>query len=186
MIVVTALNILLYLETGQRDIRIGTLVANRGRKESESVIGHFLNTVILRAHIIPEITIKELLAQVRETILVAHAHQELPFEQLATVLEKENQIERNTLFQVLLSYQTHSSETHQIDGLSFAPFDLREAREAQEMSATAFDLIFNLRESSTKLTGAVNYKMSVCDSSVGVTLAEGLVKVLIGMRLQLV
>ncbi len=186
MIVVTALNILLYLETGQRDIRIGTLVANRGRKESESVIGHFLNTVILRAHIIPEITVKELLAQVRKTILVAHAHQELPFEQLATVLEKENQIERNTLFQVLLSYQTHSSKTHQIDGLSFAPFDLREAREAQEMSATAFDLIFNLRESSTKLTGAVNYKMSVCDSSVGVTLAEGLVKVLIGMTLQLV
>lgn len=35
---ITALKILLHLDTGQRDIRIGTLVAGRYSKESEDII----------------------------------------------------------------------------------------------------------------------------------------------------
>jgi amino acid adenylation domain-containing protein len=186
MVVVTALSTVLYLSTGRPDIRIGTLVANRGRRETESVIGHFINTVILRIQVSPEITLKDLLGQVREIVLTAHVHQELSFERLARTLEEERLVKSRSFFQVLLSYQMSSFEPLQIHGLNFAPFDLQLSKTGMELTPTAFDLIFNLRESSTKLTGAVNYKTSVCDSSVAFTLAEGLVKVLIGMILHLV
>ena len=42
MVVLTALSIVLYRYAGQHDVRIGTLVANRGRRETENTIGHFL------------------------------------------------------------------------------------------------------------------------------------------------
>ena len=80
MIVVGALSVAIYQATAQQDLRIGTLVANRGRKESEQCIGHLLNTIILRMQISPSQTIGDLLAHVRKVTLAAYAHQSIPFE----------------------------------------------------------------------------------------------------------
>ena len=60
MVLLTALNVLLYRYAHQQDIRIGILVADRGRREVEG-LGYFLNTVVLRTQISPEMTIQQLL-----------------------------------------------------------------------------------------------------------------------------
>jgi amino acid adenylation domain-containing protein len=163
MVLATALNIVLHLYTGQRDIRIGTLVANRGRRETEGVTGHFVNTVVLRTYLAPETTVKQLLRQVRRVALMAYAHQELPFEQLARVLERDPIVDRGSLFQVLLNYQHHHFESPPIPGLTFAALDLHQSREGSDLTLTTFDLIITMRESSTTLTGCVNYKTDVID-----------------------
>src|SRR5262249_55962353 len=69
MVLLAALSILLYLQTGQEDIRIGTLVANRSRPESRGVFGHFINTIILRIELYPDMTWKQLLMHVRQVTL---------------------------------------------------------------------------------------------------------------------
>jgi len=161
VVLATALNILLHLYTGQRDIRIGTLVANRGRRETEGVIGHFVNTTILRTYLAPEMTAKQLLEQVRRSALMAYAHQELPFEQLARVLEGDRIVDRGSLFQVLLNYQHHHFKSSQIAGLTFASLDLQQSKEDSDLTLTTFNLIVNMRESLTTLTGCVNYKTDV-------------------------
>jgi amino acid adenylation domain-containing protein len=161
MVLATALTILLHFYTGQRDIRMGALVANRGRRETEGVIGHFVNTVILRTYFAPETTLKQLLSQVRRVALMAYAHQELPFERLARLLEEDGIIDRGSLFQVLLNYQHHHFESPQIGGLTFASFDLQQSKEDADLTLTTFNLIINMRESSTTLTGCVNYKTDV-------------------------
>ena len=51
MVLLSALKILLYQYTRETDIRIGTLVANRNRKEIEGIIGLFVNTLVLRTRI---------------------------------------------------------------------------------------------------------------------------------------
>src|SRR5215470_9123438 len=79
MVLLGALEVMLHLRTGQTDIRVGTLVANRDRPETERVIGHFINTVILRNRVRRNMTLRELLTQVRATTLGACAHQHLPF-----------------------------------------------------------------------------------------------------------
>ena len=48
IVVVSAVFVMLYLALGEPDIRLGILVANRGKREVEKVIGHFVNTVVLR------------------------------------------------------------------------------------------------------------------------------------------
>ncbi len=158
MVLVAALNILLYRYTGQRDIRIGALVANRGRRETEGTIGHFVNTVILRTCLAPEATVEQLLTQVRKVTLTAYAHQVLPFEQLARVLEGDSIADRESVFQVLLNYQHHHFESSQITGLTLASLDLQQSKEDSDLTLTTFNLIVNMRESSTTLTGCVNYK----------------------------
>jgi amino acid adenylation domain-containing protein len=184
MVLLAALNVLLHMYTGQRDIRIGTLVANRGRKEIEGLIGHFINTVILRTQLSPKMTFKQLLNQVRNVALAAYAHQELPFEQLAQTLEKQRNIDRASLFQVLFNYQSFSLESPEVVGLAFASLGWQQPRADLEVTLTEFDLIFNLRESSTKLTGAVTYKTDIFDDYVVVDMIGTFYRILEHMVFQ--
>jgi acyl carrier protein len=181
MVLATALCILLFLLTNEKDIRVGTLMANRSRKETEGIVGHFLNTVILRIKVNYRMTAKQLLRQVRNVTLAASAHQELPFEQLARVLEEEQNIDRKSLFQVLLNYQRQGRDTLQMPGLSFASLDLRHLVEGSEVMMTAYNLIFNLQESSTKLTGTVNYKKEISGDCTMTDWGKGFCKILEAM-----
>jgi non-ribosomal peptide synthetase component F len=156
-VLLVALNILLYLSTGETDIRIGTLVANRTRRETERVIGYFINTVILRTKLCPEMTVKETLRSVRDVAVEAYVHQELPYERLAR-LQEERKLTRASLCQVLFNYQSLTSLPQSLAGLAFATWDLPYGNDVAELTPTTFDLIFALREASTKLTGTVNYK----------------------------
>lgn len=63
-----------------------------------------MNTVVLRTHIDPSITVGHLLTKIRAIVLDAFANQALPFEQLCRILEEEQNIQRSSLFQVLLIY----------------------------------------------------------------------------------
>jgi len=157
MVVAAALNLLLYLYAGQQDIQIGILTANRGRVETNKAIGHFMNTLVLKSHIAAGVTFKELLDQTRRTALTAYAHQELPFEQLARALKTDYGIERDALFQVLLVYNG-PSQTVDLLGLTFASVNTDEGRILRDLAFTAFDMIVSFAESSTKLTGSVNYR----------------------------
>ena len=161
MIIVTALSIVLYLYNGNRDIRIATLAANRGRKEVDRVVGYLVNTIILRVRVSRKMTVNQLLQQVREVTFAAYAHQDLPFEYLVRglALEQNYNKKRNALPQVLFRYETAISEFPHISGLDFAPVDLRGKGLEPELALTIFDFIFTMRETSTALTATVNYDM---------------------------
>jgi len=178
MIVLAALNVVLYDLTGQEDIRIGTLAANRRSRETANVIGHFLNTVILRTRLSAELTYRQLLKQVREVTLAAYVHQELPFEQLCRILEKERNIKRESLFQVLLSYKHDDFQPVNLPGLTFAPLGWQLPVSDSQVTLTACDLVVNIRETATKFTGSVNYKTDTFDNDVIVSLVESFATVL--------
>src|SRR5205823_4282928 len=78
MTLLAAFKILLYYYTGQEDIRVGTLVANRNRSEIEGLIGYFVNTLLLPTNLSGNPTFRDVLWRVRETALEAYTHQDLP------------------------------------------------------------------------------------------------------------
>src|SRR5205085_7297687 len=51
---------LLYRYSGQRDILVGTPIANRNRSDTESLIGFFVNTLVLRTRLSDAMTFREL------------------------------------------------------------------------------------------------------------------------------
>ena len=163
MVMLAALNFVLHAHTGEQDIRVGTLVANRRFRETENLIGYFVNALVLRTRLKPDMNWKDLLNQAREVTLGAYAHQELPFGRLAHMLDQERIVKGELLIQVLLNYQNVVFPPPEFPGLSFAVLDFQEARLDSEMALTAVDLIFDLRETSTQLTGSVNYRSELFD-----------------------
>jgi len=102
VLLLTAFQCLLHRYSGQRDIRIGVPNANRGRQETQGLIGFFINTLVMRAEVDPRQPFSELLAATRLAATEAQAHQDLPFEQL---LEAFPQAREQGLFQVLFNHQ---------------------------------------------------------------------------------
>ncbi|HEU0055013.1 MAG TPA: amino acid adenylation domain-containing protein, partial [Longimicrobium sp.] len=68
--------------SGQTDVVVGTPTANRDRRETEELIGFFVNTLALRVDLSGAPTVAELLARVRTAALEAQRNQDIPFEQV--------------------------------------------------------------------------------------------------------
>jgi len=142
------------------------LGANRGEGEIREVCGPFLTRVIRRTMISPAMTYRQFLKRVRGVTLAANANQELPFERLARAMQQETRIKSNPPFQVLLSYQVATMQDRELPGLTIAPFTWQAPNEDCGVMLTTYDLIFRLRETSTTLTGSVNYKTDTFDNNV--------------------
>ncbi|RST55767.1 non-ribosomal peptide synthetase [Variovorax sp. MHTC-1] len=150
---------LLHRYTGQQDIRVGVPVANRHRVETEGVVGFFVNTQVLRSEVHGRLGFAPLLAQVREAVLGAQAHQDLPFEQLVEALQPERSLSHSPLFQILFNHlrEDHSAWRH-MPGLRM---------EAQSVApqAAQFELSVEIRETSDhRVSVALVYAAELFDA----------------------
>ena len=105
MALLSAFSWLLARTSGQRDLLIGTPVANRRHAASEHLIGLFLNTLVLRSQPRADEDFAQLVARTRRTALEAYAHQDLPFETLVDALQPERSLAHSPLFQVMFVMQ---------------------------------------------------------------------------------
>ncbi len=158
MTLLAAFKTLLYRYTGQSDILVGTPVANRNRVEAEPLIGFFVNTLVVRTRMTPESSFRELLQQVRETVLGAQGHQELPFERLVQELAPERSLSHAPLFQVMMTLDTSSERKLELPQL--------ELQSLGGTNATAkFDLLLGLSTKRDELRGVIEYKADLFDSN---------------------
>lgn len=97
-----ALQILLHRYTDQTDIVIGAPVACRKRAKHQRSIGLFLNLVALRCDLSGDPTFRELLKRVRDVVMGAYQHQDLPFERVVEDVRPVRDPGRSPLFQVML------------------------------------------------------------------------------------
>ena len=143
-----AFNVLLHRYSGQDDIAVGTYIANRTRRETEPLIGFFLNTLVLRTDCAGDPTFRDYLSRVKETAVDAYSHQDLPFETLVEHLRPIRDLSRNPLFQV--TFQLSNAPTQQMaEDVSW----LLDSKRA----ATIFDLAFMLFKTSQGLAGQFEY-----------------------------
>ena len=105
MTLLAAFRVLLARYSGQGHVGIGTLIANRRRREAERLIGFFANTLVLRTDASDDPSFRELIGRERETALDAYAHQDLPFEKLVEELSPRRDLSRTPLFQVMFILQ---------------------------------------------------------------------------------
>jgi len=157
MTLLAAFKTLLYRYTQQHDIVVGTDVANRTRSETESLIGFFVNLLVLRTNLSGNPTFIELLHQVREITLKAYTHQDLPFEKLVEELRPERHLHNTPLFQVLFVLQNTPERAIALTNLT-----LESVTVTDEMSK--FDLALFVTETEQKITLSWRYRTDLFDT----------------------
>ncbi|MEM8934084.1 MAG: amino acid adenylation domain-containing protein, partial [Acidobacteriota bacterium] len=104
MLLLTGFQALLHRLTGQRDLLIGSPIANRHRGEIQPLIGSFANTFVLRSRLDADWpSFADMLDGTKRHALDAYGRQDLPFERLVEALQPERDLSRNPLFQVMFS-----------------------------------------------------------------------------------
>ncbi len=134
MTLLSAFEVLLAYSTGQRDLVVGTDLANRTRMETERMIGFFINLLPLRVDLSDNPSFDEIVARVRETALGAYAHQEVPFEKLVEELRLERSPAYNPLVQVLFVMQNVPRRQLSLSGLESGSFGSRLERSKFDMA----------------------------------------------------
>ncbi|WP_053139760.1 non-ribosomal peptide synthase/polyketide synthase [Pseudomonas sp. MIACH] len=111
MLMLGAAQLLLGRYANQRDVRFGSPVAQRPLAELQPLIGCFINTLVMRADLDPQLDFEGLLQQVRNTVLDAQQRQDVPFDQVVEHLAPERNLHQTPLFQVLFVMQNAQTST---------------------------------------------------------------------------
>jgi amino acid adenylation domain-containing protein len=157
MVLLAGFSVLLHRFSGQRDLVIGSPIANRNRTGIEPLIGFFVNTLALRVELERDPTFEELLERVRDTALEAFDRQDLPFERLVEELQPERDLSRSPLFQAMFTMQSAPAGELSIPGLTLRPV-------TPEHPSALFDLSLDMWGDGGGFRGALEYATDLFDA----------------------
>ncbi|MBO0783567.1 MAG: AMP-binding protein, partial [Ktedonobacteraceae bacterium] len=150
MTLLTAFQSLLGRYSGQQDVAVGTVIANRNHLETEGLIGFFVNQLVLRIDLSAAQSFRGLLGRARQIVLESYAHQDLPFEQLVEELAPRRDLSRSPLCQAVFVLQNTPREGTELTGLSLSGFEV-------ESKVAKWDLTLNMNQNPECLSGSWEY-----------------------------
>ncbi|MBC3246716.1 amino acid adenylation domain-containing protein [Pseudomonas lurida] len=166
MLLLASFQAFLYRYSGQQDIRVGVPIANRNRVETESLIGFFVNTQVLKADLDGQMSFAQLLQHTKRRALEAQAHQDLPFEQLVEALQPERSLSHNPLFQVMFNHQASTqAAAHSLPGLRVAHLEW-------DTHSAQFDLSLDTQESGDAIWASMTYATDLFGAATVTRMAE--------------
>ena len=158
MALLAAFQVLLGRYAAVEDVCVGSPVAGRTRTEFEGLIGFFVNTLVLRTDLSGDPTFLALLDRVRETMLGAYDHQDVPFEHVVDALQPERDLSRSPLFQVMFTLQDASTQKIELGNVSLIPMQ-------PENRTAKFDLEVMLEDAEAGMQGRVAYNTDLFDAA---------------------
>ncbi|EDY82064.1 AMP-binding enzyme domain protein [Verrucomicrobiia bacterium DG1235] len=143
-----------YSET--ENILISSPVANRRKKETANLIGFFLNTLVVRADLTGNPTVREALARTRLTVLEALDNQDLPTDAIVDAIKPSRVTGRHPLFQTMFVYQREDEGTPKLS--------LKDCRIEPifiETKTSKFDLSLFVAESGNAFETVAEYRTDI-------------------------
>ncbi len=166
---------LLHRYSGQDDILVGTPMIGRSRAEHESIIGYFINPIVLRADLSGEPTFRQFLGRARQTVLEGLQHQDLPFPALVERIAPARDPSRSPLYQVFFVWDRPRTPQQESDGTQSAGLGKIEIGNGTgrveiepfqcEQRGAAFDLMMTMFEVGDRLSGTLQYNSDLYDES---------------------
>jgi hypothetical protein len=180
MTLMAAFQVLLYTYTDQEDILIGTTTTGRGPAEFASMVGYFVNPVVIRAYLAGNPTFQTVLSRARQTVLEAFKHQHYPFQLLTERLQPKRDASRSPIFQAMFSMQNiplaaDSGLTSLAVGEAGAKLELGALSLESlplEQQTTMFDITLRMAEVEGELAASLEYNTDLFDALTITRMAE--------------
>lgn len=150
MTLMTIFKILLHYYAEQEDIVVASPVSGRVRGETEKLIGMFSYPIVLRTDLSGNPTVQELLVRVRETLLEAYTHQNVPLAKVVEIARSQGHTGEIPLIQVMFSFTSMAMNTTEFFDLAIEPLEI-------DRGMTDFDLFLTMFEESQGLRGMLEY-----------------------------
>jgi non-ribosomal peptide synthetase component F len=151
MTLLSAFLVLLQRYTGQDDVVIGTPIAGRNLTQLESLIGFFVNMLVLRMDLSGNPSFSELLRRTRATTLAAYTHGDFPVEKLVEQLNPERHLSRNPLFNVMFQVDQIEQPLPAMKSIGVEVLDV-------PVSTAKVDLFMTVTMASTAFHVALHYR----------------------------
>ncbi|MDQ3401794.1 MAG: amino acid adenylation domain-containing protein [Actinomycetota bacterium] len=158
MTLTAAVQVLLAAWARQHDIAVGAVRAGRPRTELDRVAGFFVNTLVLRSSVEPTLPFSDFLGQVRETVLSAFDHDEVPFDRVVEHLAPERDPSRTPLVQAVVALHQPVVRTSEAGGIRLAEYDL-------PRPSARFDLAVEFWPRGDALSLTIEYDTALFDAS---------------------
>lgn len=174
-VLLAAWAILLSRLCGQEDFVVGVPVAGRGRTEIEGLVGFFVNMLAVRMDLRNSPTVDEVLARIKDAMLLAQQHQELPFEEVVEIVKPVRSLAHSPIFQAAMAWQAVPDVDAQWSGLSAE----RVPEPGYRMSI--YDLTLSLSLADGVVSGGIEFASALFDEATIVRYRGYLLRLLKGM-----
>ncbi|WP_433040912.1 non-ribosomal peptide synthetase [Dactylosporangium sp. CS-033363] len=174
MVVLAAWQALLSRLGGSEDVAVGVPESGRHHRATESVVGCFINTLVMRTDLSGDPTGRQLLDRVRETTLEAFAHATAPFERVVEAVAPERSTATTPIFQSML----YLLETAQHDPVLPG---VRTERLDAPLDFNKFDLSLSLQAEGAGYEGELHYRRDLFDRATVERWSRWLLALLDGM-----
>jgi amino acid adenylation domain-containing protein len=172
VVLLTAYQILLHRYTGQQEVIVGSPAYGRERAEFADVVGYFINMIPLKAEFHNDPPFRELLTQIRQTVVEGVQHQDYPFPLLVEKLQPDRDYSRTPVFQTVFILQKFTQVAGLESIFGYAESDAR--AEFAGLTLETFpipqqegqvELALELAETEGVLNGILKYDAHLFDLS---------------------
>lgn len=139
--------VFLYRYTGQELITVGIPFTNRSHPALQNIFGMFINSLPIQLRINGNMSLAEVVRQVKTKILDAYRYGELPFEKIVDVLSLERNPAHNLLFQTMF-FNTNLAQPMNLGGCEITSENVE-----SKTSKFDFSVSYSLRN------GGINYEV---------------------------
>ncbi len=147
----SGLNVVLASYSRSTDIPVGTAVANRTQKELESLIGCFVNTLVIRSTVDTNQSFNTLVEHVSEQALEALDHASIPFDNVVEAVQPERSLGIPPIFQVMFRLHNYRAK----DAISLQNVTAEKIH--IPVDSAKLDLNISLTEIDGRIEGSIEY-----------------------------
>jgi len=156
VVILAAFYKMLHLYTGQDDLIIGAPLANRSHKDTEDIVGFFLNMLAFRTDLSGDPSFIDLIRRVRETVTDGITRSEFPFIWLLETVSAVRNPSIAPVFQVMLNMLSFPQVTLQYNDLEMGFREL-------ETGYTKYDLSLYAQEQGDRVYLQLSYLTDLFD-----------------------
>ena len=154
MILLSSYYILLSKYTSGDDIIVGSPIVGRDLIETQNMLGMFVNTLALRSKIDENLSFKEYLESVKNTVLEGYKYQIYPFDELVNKLDLRRDSSRSVLFDTMFIYQNNGYRSFNIG-------DIKSKYFIPNSNTSKYDISLEVIPENNSLTLYFDYSTSL-------------------------